>query len=150
MNRISRRSVVGGTLLLPFAALGLREVVASNQASTPPASPGASPMASPSASPIASPEAGAGGEDITVIAMDILYDVTEIRIPANTDTTITLTNEGVLEHDLVLDALDVGTSLLSPGETESIVVNAPAGEYEYHCTVAGHKESGMVGMLIAE
>ncbi len=59
-------------------------------------------------------------------------------------------NKGVLEHDLVIDDLDLATELLKPGEEGSIVVNAPAGEYEYYCTVAGHKELGMVGTIIAE
>lgn len=96
-------------------------------------------MASPSAS----------GE-IVVDALDIFYSVEEITIPADVDTTITLVNKGVLEHDLVIEELDLKTELLKPGETGSIVVNAPAGTYEYWCTVAGHKESGMIGTLTVE
>lgn len=82
--------------------------------------------------------------------MDILYDMSEIRIPANTDFTVTLQNEGFLQHDFVVDELGVGTELVDPGQSGSTVINAPAGEYEYYCTVAGHKESGMVGTLIVQ
>jgi nitrite reductase (NO-forming) len=143
MHRMSRRTLVGGAVLLPVAGLTWRGVTATRQETSPEASPSASPSASPAASPVAD---GA----IIVEAIDIEYSVTEIKVPADTDTTITLVNKGVLEHDLVIESLKLATALLKPGEEGSIVVNAPAGEYEYWCTVAGHKELGMLGKLIAE
>jgi uncharacterized cupredoxin-like copper-binding protein len=30
------------------------------------------------------------------------------------------------------------------------VVNAEPGEYEFHCSVPGHKEAGMTGTLIVQ
>lgn len=143
MNRLSRRSLLGGAILVPVAGLTLRGVTATMQESTPPSSPEASPMASPSASPVAIAE-------VVVEAQDIMYSVTEIKVPADTDVTIRLVNKGVLEHDLSIEALDLVTPLLKPGTEGSIVVNAPKGEYEYWCTVTGHKEAGMTGKLIAE
>lgn len=142
MKTLTRRSLLGAAIVVPAAALTLRGVTASKQDAT-----GTPPMASPSASPAASPVASG---EIMVEAQDILYNVTEIRIPADTDSTITLVNKGVLEHDLYIEALDMTTALLKPGEEESLVVNAPAGEYDYWCTVAGHKELGMIGKLIVE
>jgi plastocyanin len=140
MNRITRRTLLGGALMVPVAGITLRGVTATRQDSTPTASPEASPMASPDASPVA-------GNEVLVEARDIEYSVTEIAGPADADFTIKLVNMGVLEHDLVIDALELATPLLKPGEEGEIVVNAPAGEYEYYCTVAGHKELGMVGTL---
>lgn len=148
MARISRRSVVGGALLVPFAGLGIRGVMA-NQSSTPESSPMASPSASPGASPAASPMA-AGGDEVMVTAVDIAFEETELTIPADTDVTVTLTNEGVLQHNWVVEELEIGTELLNGGESGSVVVNAPAGEYEYICDVPGHKEAGMVGTLTVE
>ena len=145
MNRMSRRAFAGGALLLPIAGLTLREATAISQSASKTATPGASPTASPAASPMASPAAA-----IVVEARDIMYDKTEITIPAGKDTTITLVNKGVLEHDLVIESLKLSIPLLKPGQEGSIVVNAPAGEYEYWCTVAGHKESGMLGKLIVK
>lgn len=157
MSTISRRSLLGGAVLLPVAAFGIRGAIAGNQSgdatatpgASPEASPSASPSASPAASPMASPSAGSA-EEIDVQAMDIMYDITEIRVPADTDVTVNLVNAGVLEHDFNIDELDVHTELLAAGESDSVVVNAPAGEYEYYCSVAGHREAGMVGKLIAE
>jgi nitrite reductase (NO-forming) len=102
--------------------------------------------ATPAASPAASPAAGLA-TTFDVVAGDIFYDVKEITAPANTDVTIKVTNQGAAQHDLVFDALNVGTPLLNPHESAEIVVNAPAGEYEYHCSVPGHKAAGMVGKL---
>src|SRR5699024_1343039 len=112
-------------------------------------SPEASPSASPAASPMASPAAGSA-EEIDVQAMDIMYDITEIRIPADTDVTINIENVGVLEHDFNIDELDVHSEMLAAGESDSVVVNSAAGEYEYYCSVAGHRQAGMVGTLIVE
>lgn len=85
---------------------------------------------------------------ILVNAEDIAFDVNEITIPADTDTTIRLTNTGVLQHDLVIENTDFGTELLDSGESAEIVVNLPAGEYTYYCSVSGHREAGMAGKLI--
>jgi nitrite reductase (NO-forming) len=147
MNRISRRTVISGAAALPFVAVGLRSVIAQDD-STPESTPMGSPEASPGASPMASPSAG--GEEITVVAVDIAFEQEEITIPANTDVTITLTNEGMLEHDLVVDELDFIVGPLAGGESASETLNAPAGEYEYYCSIPGHKEAGMVGTLIVE
>jgi plastocyanin len=157
-NRISRRSVVAGAVLVPFAGVGLRSVLANQESSKadaekdPAASASPSPMASPGASPAASPMASpaAGGDSVTIVAEDIKFDKTEMRIPANTDVEVTLENKGMLEHDWVVDELDVVIGPLSGGETASGTVNAEAGEYEYYCSIPGHKEAGMVGKLIVE
>lgn len=148
MSRITRRSLVGGALLLPVAGIAGRVAFASQSGDSTSSTPDASPSASPAASPMATPEAG--GEVIEVDAIDIDFSIKEIKAQADTDVTIKLVNKGVLEHDLHIDQLDITTELLKPGEEDEIVVNAPAGEYDYWCTVAGHKEAGMTGVLILE
>lgn len=85
----------------------------------------------------------------TVTAFDIYFEPKEVTIPANTDVTFTLPNDGVAAHDFSIDALGISVAL-PPGETETVVVNAPPGSYEYYCNVPGHKEAGMVGTLVAE
>jgi nitrite reductase (NO-forming) len=92
----------------------------------------------------------AGGNTVTVIAEDIKFDQTEIRIPANTDVEVTLENKGMLEHDWVVDELEVMIGPITGGKTATGTVNAEAGEYEYYCSIPGHKEAGMVGKLIVE
>ena len=94
-------------------------------------------------------EAPAAASAVTVTSFDIYYEPKEITIPANTDVTITLPNDGVTSHDFSIDALNV-TVALPPGETQTVVINAAPGSYEYYCNVPGHKEAGMVGTLIVE
>jgi uncharacterized cupredoxin-like copper-binding protein/mono/diheme cytochrome c family protein len=85
----------------------------------------------------------------TVTAFDIYFEPKEVTIPANTDVTFTIPNDGVTAHDFSIDALNIHVDV-APGETKTVVVNAPPGSYEYYCNVPGHKEAGMVGKLIAE
>ncbi|HEX5993378.1 MAG TPA: cupredoxin domain-containing protein [Thermomicrobiales bacterium] len=84
---------------------------------------------------------------IDVVSFDIYFEPSEITIPANTDVTVNLPNEGVTPHNFSIDALGIDVDI-APGATEQVVINAPAGEYEYYCNVPGHKQAGMVGTLI--
>lgn len=84
---------------------------------------------------------------VEVISYDIYFEPTSLTIPANTDVTVVLPNEGVTAHNFSIDALGIDVDL-APGATEEVVINASAGEYEFYCNVPGHKEAGMVGTLI--
>jgi uncharacterized cupredoxin-like copper-binding protein len=96
---------------------------------------------------------GAGNETATaamsvdVVSNDIFFEPSEVTIPANTDVTVNLPNEGVTPHNFSIDELGIDVDI-APGATEQVVINAPAGEYEYYCNVPGHKQAGMVGTLI--
>jgi outer membrane protein assembly factor BamB len=97
----------------------------------------------------ATPEAGAAGSSdaIAVSAIDISFEQKELSIAADTDVTITVTNNGMLQHDLVIEGTDYATPILNGGDSAELVVNLPAGEYFYFCSVAGHREAGMQGTL---
>jgi nitrite reductase (NO-forming) len=118
------------------------------------ASPEASPDASPEASPGASPVAG---EQVEIVSHDIYFEPKEVSIPADTDVTIMLPNEGVTLHnfsiddhendDLPFDPIDID---IDPGTTEQATINAPAGEYYFYCNIPGHEAAGMFGTLTVE
>jgi nitrite reductase (NO-forming) len=127
-------------------------------ASTPPAGAGtpcASPVASPAAgmtptmaaspSAMASPEACGGGN--TVKLEDIKFDPKELTIAANTDVTITITNDGATVHNFNIDELNIHSGDVQPGATTTVKINAKAGDYQYYCNIPGHKAAGMVGTL---
>jgi uncharacterized cupredoxin-like copper-binding protein len=88
-------------------------------------------------------------ESPVVTAFDIYFEPKEVTIPANTDVTFTLPNDGVTLHDFTIDELGVAVTI-QPGEIQTVVINAPPGSYQYYCSVPGHKEAGMVGTLIVE
>jgi len=89
---------------------------------------------------------------VTVIlsAIDIAFSEKEITIPANTNIQLTLVNEGVLQHDFVIDDPAISTGALNSGESATVTLNLPPGTYQFYCSLPGHKEAGMVGALIVE
>lgn len=111
------------------------------------------PQGEESAAATASPESGeatpaaGGGDPISVDAFDMGFDPSELSMAADTDVTVTFTNTGFLEHDFVIEETEFATAIYGNGGTEELVVNLPAGEYVYYCSVAGHREQGMVGTL---
>ncbi|MCC7355741.1 MAG: cupredoxin domain-containing protein [Anaerolineae bacterium] len=100
---------------------------------------------------------GGGGSkpqpvSFTVLAKDIKFEPTEWKVKTGAEVTVTLKNEGALEHDWVVK-LPSGEKMAhtKPGESEAVKFTAPApGTYEVMCNILGHKEAGMVGKLIVE
>jgi outer membrane protein assembly factor BamB len=103
---------------------------------------GATPETEAGASPVASTDAG-----VVVSGVDIAFEPKSFAIAADTDVTITFQNNGMLQHDFVIEGTDFATDLLNGGDAQELVVNLPAGEYVYYCSVAGHREAGMEGTL---
>jgi len=109
---------------------GAGDATNAQQSQTPPADQGA-----------------AGGTDLQLSAVDIAWDKTELSGPADTAFTITITNNGASQHDFTIDELGIQTKMLNPGESETVTINAPAGDYTYYCSVPGHRQAGMEGTL---
>jgi nitrite reductase (NO-forming) len=82
--------------------------------------------------------------------VDIAFEPTEVTIPANTDVTITLPNNGVAVHNFNIDELGVKSEDVPGGGSTTVTINAPAGTYEFYCSIPGHREAGMVGTLIVQ
>ncbi len=107
--------------------------------------------ASPVAATPADEAAGSGdAEGVEITTVDIAFEPNEFTIPAGTDVVVTITNEGVLEHDFHVEELGIASDLLGNGETTTVTINAEAGTYEFFCAVPGHREAGMVGTLTVE
>ena len=116
-------------------------------ASASPAVPG-SPVASPASSTAGTPAVSAVGSAIAIDMQDIKFSTTEMTIPANTPVTINLANTGASTHNFNIDDLDIESGDYEAGKTGTVTINAAPGEYEYYCSVPGHKAAGMAGTLI--
>ena len=111
--------------------------------------------------------------NVSLLATDITYDEARLEVPANQAVHLTLENSGALEHDFSIREIDVRDVHAPEGEADdhamsedvhelALHVAAPPGggsgtleftptepgEYEYYCTVPGHKEAGMLGTLV--
>lgn len=110
--------------------------------------------------------------EITLDAADFSYTPASVTVPAGEPVTLTLKNLSVVEHDFVIEKIDVKSVITKdtgskahhahgeqldvdlhlsaqPGETSVIefTVSEP-GTYTFFCSVAGHKEAGMSGELV--
>ncbi|HKY53847.1 MAG TPA: cupredoxin domain-containing protein [Anaerolineales bacterium] len=110
--------------------------------------------------------------EVVVEASDFAYKPASITVPAGEPVTITLTNVGKVEHDFVVEKINVTDVVASDtgsaahhmggdeadydlhffaraGDTETLQFTAlEPGTYEILCTIDGHKEAGMVGTLV--
>jgi uncharacterized cupredoxin-like copper-binding protein len=109
---------------------------------------------------------------ITVELTDFTYTPSSITIPADQPVVLTIDNTGLVEHDFVVEKIDVtsvvaqdsgsehhmqgmdGTSYAlhvstGAGETNTLQFTAlEPGTYKIFCSVEGHIEAGMIGELI--
>ena len=103
---------------------------------------------------------------------DFAYSMPTITVSAGQPVTLTLKNVGLIEHDFVVETIDVTTKVIQDsgsnahhahGEEQNydLHVSAGAGEtsvlqftaqepgtYKIFCSVEGHEEAGMIGELI--
>jgi uncharacterized cupredoxin-like copper-binding protein len=93
--------------------------------------------------------AASGG--VTVIATEFAYDPEDFSLPADEAVDLTLENQGVVEHDIVVEDLDDRELVYAAaGETVTESVTVPAGTYTFYCSIPGHRDAGMEGTLTVE
>ena len=110
--------------------------------------------------------------ELTLDATDFAYSPLSITVPVDEPVLLTLKNSGNLEHDFVIEKIDVKTDVIKDSGSDAhhahgaeanydlhfsaqvveasviqFTVSEP-GTYQFFCSVPGHKEAGMVGELI--
>lgn len=106
----------------------------------------ADPAAGPTATSTGSPAAAGVVLDLT--GTEYSYSPPTAKAAAGR-TTIRFTNKGTMEHDFVIDALNVKLAA-KPGKTAEATVTLKPGTYKYYCTIPGHLQSGMQGKLMVK
>ena len=91
-----------------------------------------------------------GAREITVKSSSFRFEPAEVRVGAGEQVTIALTSKDIL-HDFVIDdpAFHVEATRATPGRGGLRAPSTP-GRYTVYCSVAGHREAGMVGTLVVE
>jgi uncharacterized cupredoxin-like copper-binding protein len=149
-------------LLLGVPLLGVAIAASAAQTGTPPAA-AACPDDGDDATPddaeddSAATGSPAAGLCLEVELDDLYFEPNLITIPADTAVTLILHNEGEALHNFSvtehgnegLENLGIDVDV-APGETKSVTIDAPAGEFYFFCDQPGHEQAGMRGYLIVE
>ena len=93
-----------------------------------------------SSSSSAPASSGGGGGTATLTVKDFAFDPVSLSV-ATGETTITVTNEGAVEHSFTLDDESVSQDI-APGASETVTVNVSA-DAGFHCKY----HTSMVGTL---
>jgi len=118
-----------------------------------------------------------GSSDLMVTATDLAFDTNRLEVTEWQTIKITLDNQGTQTHDFSIvsmphtgdvttsdmeegeHAMDMGNMALQPeihvaaeaGGSNSVEFTpSQPGEYEFFCSVPGHKEAGMHGTLVVK
>lgn len=150
MQRTHGRLLIAAALLTVVAVGAFSAIGIFAQHAMPTPAPGQTtastgPRTAASASRSAASPGTSPGPVIALV--DIAFQPKTFAIPANTPTVITVINRGAVVHTFTIDALNVHSGDLAPGQTTTVTIDAPAGSYTYYCAIPGHRQAGMVGTL---
>jgi nitrite reductase (NO-forming) len=109
---------------------------------------GGYPTVAPTKAPTVAPTPSEGAAAAHLEAYDIGWNPNTLQIGTGPQK-IEIKNTGSTMHDFSITKLNIHVEL-PPGQTTTVDIDAPAGEYEFYCSVPGHKEAGMVGKLVVE
>ncbi len=158
MNRIDNSDAILALLTGFLLSAGLMGIVLSAGGYQLPAPPavGAGPAYTTIQAPAPARTAPAGqtATDVKIVATDLKFTPATIQAKVGQPIKVVFENKGVIEHDLAFPALktDKATTALKvaakPGQTATLEFTPTAkGSYEYICTIPGHKEAGMKGVI---
>jgi nitrite reductase (NO-forming) len=79
-------------------------------------------------------------------SIDLGFKPTNLMVAQPGRYTVKLTNDGVMAHDVTfLDGTKIATN---PKETKSADVEVPAAGMSFFCSIPGHADAGMKGMIM--
>ncbi len=86
--------------------------------------------------------------EIEVTSSGLRFTPSEIRVALGSTVRITYVNGGG-RHDWVLDEFEAATAVIGVRQSETVEFIADeAGEFEFYCSVPGHRAAGMYGKFI--
>jgi nitrite reductase (NO-forming) len=106
-------------------------------------------VASTGPSSAASPAAVAAGEvvgHVDITAVDLSFDPAHITVDKAGKYEVKLTNKGSTTHDITF--ADGSVASAEAGQSVSVVVSVPADGILFKCSIPGHAQAGMQGMIM--
>jgi plastocyanin len=89
---------------------------------------------------------GPGGPDaIAVTAVDNAFAPARLELTAGEEIEVAVTNEGGMTHDFTIEAPELSTGPLEPGDVATARFTVPDGQTTFRCTNHGGMEGTIVG-----
>ncbi|MEA2606463.1 MAG: P-type Cu+ transporter [Chloroflexota bacterium] len=91
----------------------------------------------------------AGAVQLEIHASALHFNPADLTVPAGRFVVVRFTNDDPVFHDWMVDGLANVDAAARPGQTQRVRfrIDRP-GTYPIVCSVAGHSEAGMVGLLV--
>ncbi|HET9853087.1 MAG TPA: multicopper oxidase domain-containing protein [Candidatus Limnocylindrales bacterium] len=140
----SRRSVFTLVALLAIVAGACTPAAAKPGWTYSPGDGGDGAAASPSASGGTTGNGEIAGT-LDLDAVDIAFKPSQLEVEAAGRYKVNLHNTGAIAHDITFP--DGTAATAQPGETATVEVDVPAAGISFICSVPGHKEAGMEGLI---
>jgi uncharacterized cupredoxin-like copper-binding protein len=118
--------------------------------------------------------AGPRIQEVSLTAVDMAFQPDALEVTAGRPVRLTMTNEGALDHDFSILEIPMeivgATAEAMPGHDMGAMTADPQlhmavnmglsnaieftptkpGTYEFFCTVAGHRDAGMLGTMVVK
>jgi plastocyanin len=92
-----------------------------------------------------------GAPEIEILGNEFKFLPDTLTLTQGEPVTLIFTNDGIIEHNIVIDELEFSMDVHEPGETyKATLIPEKTGTFIYYCSVPGHKDAGMLGTLIVE
>lgn len=91
-----------------------------------------------------------GDGEFVITSKGLVFDPNGIKVKKGQSVKVTYKNtKGA--HNFAIDEFKVKTKTINAGEEETVEFIAEReGEFEFYCSVPGHKAAGMKGVLVVE
>ncbi len=136
---MNTRSIVRGTFVV---ALVLAAAACGTDAPDAPGAAGAAPVAAETAS--APSGALSAGDSVEFVATEFAFAPSEVMAEPGSYSG-TLVNDGAIEHDITFDNGEAVVA--AAGETVEFEFEVPEEGVSYWCSIPGHKDAGMSGII---
>lgn len=97
-----------------------------------------------------SPAGGGAPRAVGLTAKEFLFDPRDVAVGTG-EVAFVVQNRGAIEHNFALIVRGGKTvpliSSIAPGQTATVTVSLPAGEYTIYCSLPGHRDAGMAATL---
>lgn len=125
-------------------------VPAPAQTATPAPAPPAPAQPAPAPAQTAATASAAKEQTIEITMKDFSFTPDKLNVPVGTRVKLVFKNEGEKRHDFKVEAGlgEPKTEAISSGGTATLeFVADKAGDYVFFCTLRGHRDRGMHGVL---